>query len=257
MGSVIRRESVPSPRLFTFQDVEAEAKAILARARAHAQQVIAEGQRRAAAAEEQVRQQAQRRYDEAHQQGLAEGRRAGREAAFQEARQEALAAAQGRIAELVRSLEAGLAEFERQKRSLLATAESGIIELALAVTRRVCKIEAGRSAAPAQANARALLERVQQHGDVELRFHPDDHALLQAAEGSWLEQVGGRTHVTISPDSSVDRGGCTLRCRDVRIDATIRTQLDRMAAVLCESPTTLSEMPDNDAPAPPAGGGTP
>lgn len=254
MGSVIRRESVPSPGLFTFPDMEAEAKAILARARAEARKLIAEGQRRAAAAEEHVRQQAQRRYDEAYQHGLAEGRRAGREAAFQEARQEALTAAQGRVAELIRSLEAGLAEFERHKRSLLATAESGLIELALAVARRVCKIESARSVVPAQANARALLERVQQHGDVELRFHPDDHALLETADAAWLEQSGGRAHVTILADPAVERGGCVLRCREVRIDATLRTQLDRLAAVLCEHPTTLAETPGDEGPTPAAEG---
>lgn len=257
MGSVIRRESVPSPGLFTFPDMEAEAKAILARARAEARKLLAEGQRRAAAAEEQVRQQAQRRYDEAYQLGLAEGRRAGREAAFQEARQEALAAAQARVAELIRALEAGLAEFERHKRSLLATAESGLIELALAVARRVCKTESARSAAPAQANARALLERVQQHGDVELRFHPDDHALLETADAAWLEQAGAKSHVTIAADPTVARGGCVLRCREVRIDATIRTQLDRIAAVLCEHPTSLAELPTDGGPAPAAGGNEP
>jgi len=233
---VIRRESVPNTPLFSFRDVEREAEQIRAAARAEAERLIAEGRRRAAALEQEVHQQAERQRRDAYQQALAAGREDGRRQAHAEARQAAAAAAQEEIKRLTAALQAALAEFDRQKRTLLAAAESGLIELSLAIARRVCKCLGASSVEPARANAQALLELVKHQADVVVHFHPQDHALIQATAADFIREVSALRHVTLCADPTVPRGGCVLHSRDGRIDATLETQLDRIAAAICPAP---------------------
>jgi flagellar assembly protein FliH len=233
MSSVIRREDGPTSGRFTFHDLEKQARTLLTAAEQQARRIIgdAEGKAQALAAARQ---------EEGFERGLAEGRRRGQEQiqreAQQAARQAAVEAAQAHVAQLAASLAAGLADFETRKRGLLAAAEAGLLELALAVARRVCKLEVARSAEPARANARALLEMVQHDQDLALHVHPDEHNLLADVAGELLRQAGQLRHVQIIADPAVARGGCVLHTRHGTLNAAIDGQLDRVAEALCGDP---------------------
>jgi flagellar assembly protein FliH len=226
MGGVIRREHVAATAGFAFQDVEREAGEMLARARAQAERLLAD-------AEQRARESAEIHKRAAHQQGLDEGRQAGLKEVRKEARQAAVDAARKELTRLTHALGAGLAEYERNRRSLIALAETGLIELALAIARRVCKIEIAVSGEPVRANARALLELVQHHEDVELRLNPAEAELLADLADEFTNQTAALGHVTITADPAVARGDCSLRTRAGTIDASIAGQLDRIAAALC------------------------
>ena len=226
MGGVIRREHVAATAAFSFQDVEREAGEMLARARAQAERLLADAETRA-------RQTAEVHLRDAWAQGLAAGRQAGLEEVRKEARQAAVDAARAELTRLTHALGAGLAEYERNRRSLIALAETGLIELALAIARRVCKIQVATSDEPVRANARALLELVQHHEDVELRLNPADAELLADLADEFTKHTAALGHVTITADPAVARGDCCLRTRAGTIDASITGQLDRIAAALC------------------------
>jgi flagellar assembly protein FliH len=235
MGGVIRRESVSTAPAFSFCDVEREAAEIVTRARAEADRLITDARQGTAEAEAQVRQQREARAREGYERGLAEGRQAGLEQIKNEARQAAMQAAQDELTRLTHTLAAGLADYERNRRGLVALAESGLIELSVAIARRVCKTLAGCSTESARANARALLEQVKHYDDLELHVHPDEHALLSDVTADFTQQIAGLEHVTVVGDPAVERGGCVLRTRDGTIDASITAQIDRVAAAICES----------------------
>jgi flagellar assembly protein FliH len=241
MGGVIRREHVVATAAFAFQDVEREAGEMLARARAQAEHLLAD-------AEQRARESAEVRKRVAHQQGLDEGRQAGLTEIRKEARQAAVDAARAELTRLTHALSAGLAEYERNRRSLIALAETGLIELALAIARRVCKIEVAASGAPVRANARALLELVQHHEDVELRLNPAEVELLADLADEFTKQTTALGHVTITADPAVARGDCRLSTRAGTIDASIAGQLDRIAAALCTPDHSPSPAPAELAP---------
>ncbi|MBP7744975.1 MAG: hypothetical protein KA383_02510 [Phycisphaerae bacterium] len=228
MGGVIRRENVPAASAFSFQDVESEAERILARARAHAARVLQEADVRSA-------ELARQRQRAGYEQGLAEGRVVGLQQAKEEARAAALQTAQAELSHLTQALRAALDRVEADKRRLLAQAESGLIELAVAIARRVCKTLTERSAAPALANARAVLELVQHHDDAVLRVNPADYELLREVASPTAGHIAGLEHVTVTPEPDVARGGCRLETRAAEIDASIVGQLDRVAAAICAS----------------------
>ena len=225
MAGIIKREDTAAARHFSFADLEAEARHLLDNARREAQAVVRRAEQQAA-----VRVAAQRQA--AHEEGLRAGRTAGLEASaavHEEYRAQFDAA--------LATLTTGLREFEQHKRHLLAQAERGLITLALAVARRVCKTLPERSAAAAIANVRGVLELTGNQGDLELRVNPAELATLTDWTQAFVAECGRLTHVNLVADETVARGGCVLRGREVTIDATIEGQLDRVAAALLDADT--------------------
>ena len=225
MAGIIRRQTFRSQPAFSFEDLDGQRRAILAAAHAQARQIIAD-------AERQARQRAAAIVAAARPQGLAEGRQAGLEQARREAAETAVQEARAELTRLGAALSSALEQFNESKRCLLARAESGLLELALAIARRVCRHEVGRSSETARANARALLEMVQHEADLELHLHPRDCETLRAALPELLGAIGRTPHVTLVPDQAVEQGGCVLHTRHGTIDARLETQLDRIAAAL-------------------------
>jgi flagellar assembly protein FliH len=225
VAGVLRREKLASTPTFSFEDLEGKARAALDQARQQAGRIVAraeeEGRRRAAELENDAR---ARGLEDGRRQGLAQARAEAAEAALREARDD--------LAQLAQALASGLDSFEESKRQLLAAAECGLLELALAVARRVCKHDAGASSAAARANARAVLEMVKHEGDLELHLSPADYEALQQSVPELLASAGRRAHVELVADGEVARGGCVLHAREGTVDATLETQLERVADAL-------------------------
>jgi flagellar assembly protein FliH len=211
--------------LFSFADLEREAREIMARAQSQANRLLSD-------AEADAQRIALKRHAEGYQRGLTEGRRRGLEEVRREARQTALQAAQAELNDLARALGTGLAEYERQRHSLIAQAESALIELAVAIARRACKIQVTASVEPVRANIQALLKMVAPRADCELRVSPADHERLTQVMPELLQRTAEFTHVTLKPDPAVAAGGCILQARGGVLDASVDGQLDRIAAAI-------------------------
>lgn len=229
MAGVLRHEKFCSSPAFSFEDLERQARSLLDQARAQARRILAEAE-----------QQARRRATQLEQEAAPRGREKGRREAFEQAREEAARVtreeARQDCAKLSQALTAGLAAFDQNKRRLLAMAESGVLELALAIARRVCKHDVGASSDAARANATALLEMVKHESDLALHLNPADHETLRTAVPELLASANRLGHVELVSDPAVERGGCLLQSRHGTIDATLETQLDRVAAALVRLP---------------------
>ena len=228
MPGVIRRDIPLQTRVLSLDSIEQRAAEITRAAERRAQEMAQESRRAATAAFESEQQRG-------FQQGLEEGRAAGQE----EMRAAAVAAAT-RLREeakrdldhLIASLEAAIGQIESERRTLLAEAESGLLEVAVAIGRRVCALATRESSAPALPLVRELLSGLRNRVDVELHINPAERDLLEAAASELLAVVGRTNHVTMLADPDVPRGGAVLVSREGTIDATIETQLDRIAAAL-------------------------
>lgn len=230
---VIRREQAGAAPLFSFRDVEREAAEIIAAGRRHAEALVAAAHQKVREAEQRVEDIEEAHRKEGYEDGFAEGQRIGIEQAKREAREASLAAAQAEVSQLTQALSAGLHDYDAKKHTIIAQAESGLISLAVAIARRVCKSLAEQSIAPAIANAGALLELVRHHADVELHFHPREYELMEEVATELPNEVARLRHITIKPDPTVPRGGCRLHAPHGTIDAAIEAQVDRIAQVIC------------------------
>jgi flagellar assembly protein FliH len=222
---VIRRETYCSRPPFSFGDIERQARLVLDRADQQGREILRKARARGREDAEQARQ-------EGYQAGLAEGRQDGLRQARAEAYQAALQEARQRLDQLAQALAAGLSEFESGKRRLTGLAEAGLIELALAIARRVCKLAVEISPEVARANARFLLESVQHDGDLELRVSPTEYETLRDVAAKVLQHAERLEHVEVRADPTVEPGGCLLTTRTGLIDASIETQVQRIAEAI-------------------------
>lgn len=236
---VIRREDLAPAAAFSFADLQNEARHIVEGARAQARALIAAAQGNA----NKIRTTAEAAGREA---GLAAGRKDGYAAARREADAQALAEAQGELQQLGQALSQALQAFEAQRQHLLARAEAGLIELALAIAKRVCKHVAEHDASVARANARALVEIVREQRGATLHLHPADHETLSAILPEDAKQLNALLSVALTADPQVDRGGCVLRTEVGVLDARIATQIDRVAAALCGDRSVLHVLQEAD-----------
>lgn len=229
MAGVIRADRSPTPERFSFHDVERTAQQIIERAERQAAEILAAAQRAADAA-------AAREHTRGYEAGFQEGRETGRVQALAEGREAALRESREALARLERGLATALGAFEVEKRRLLSQAEAGLIELAVAIARRVCRRAAALHADVAVETARRVLDLARHEHDLELLLSPGEYAAVQNALPELLHDLGSSAHVRLRADEGVHPGGCILRGRNGTIDATLETQLERIAEAILPSP---------------------
>jgi len=234
MGSIIQREQLTGAAPFSFADLERQGRELVAQATARARQIIADAEaaarRRAAEIEQAARTTG---FEQGWRAAQEKVEREVRQAALEEGRRVAAETARENVARLTEALTALVTEFEQRKHSLVASAEAGLIHLAVAIARRVCKMQIEASAEAVRGNARALVDMVQHVADVELHLNPAEYELLCDLAGATVQRLTSGTHVTLVADADVPRGGCVLRTRALVIDASIEQQLQRIAAAIC------------------------
>lgn len=156
--------------------------------------------------------------------GVAEGERRYREQdGARAARQHAL------LANVIRQLEQAVA-------TLSDTVEPQIIEVALAIARKIVRELAEEKreviVTLAQEAIMRAKDRGRLQGPVRVRVHPDDAPILEEVKGKLAQEVEGTDLVTVVPDPSITRGGCRVETNVRLVDATLEGQLARLGAVL-------------------------
>jgi flagellar assembly protein FliH len=207
---------------FNLNDYQAQADAMLAKARAEAN-ALAERIRKAA--EVRAAELFEKRRREGLETGLAEGREKGRA--------EALAAATDRFdkrhASVVSSMQAAIESIDAHRREWLSAVHRDAVELALEIAQRVVKRVGAIERETAVANLRELIERVVHGRDLTIHVHPDDAATIRQFAASLDAASGDWRHARIVEDATVDAGGCRVDTDGGALDARLMTQLDRIA----------------------------
>ncbi|TWT45439.1 flagellar assembly protein H [Phycisphaerae bacterium RAS1] len=225
MAGILRHGTYKAASAFSFESVESQADRIVADARVRAARLLEEAAERARA---EFAAQRERLFA----QGVADGRAAGIEQIHQEARQAVFGEMRASVAQLAATLQTLIQSIEQRKHRLLAEAETGLIELALEIARRVCKSSALQSTDAAVENVRCALGLVRHAADVEVLLCPEEHALLAEFAPEFAAGVQRLQHVRFGVSPEATRGGCIVRTIDGEIDATFETQLQRLADLL-------------------------
>jgi len=153
--------------------------------------------------------------EEAYQRGLKDGNAAG------EASGKAIAEAKAehRLQEIESSTRSRLDAVERALDQVFLDWESRILELSLAIARRIvgqaCEVP-GEAAVHV---SRMALRKLGSEARVVVRCHPADVTVLEREKELWGSHGGRR--VVLEPDESVGRGGIVLETDTGTIDARI------------------------------------
>jgi len=228
MATVLKAEQaaagVHRPRVLNLYDIAAQADRIVAEARAEADRILAEARQQA----EQVRREA---IEQGRREGYEQGAKEGRTAACEQARQE-FAAQQ---ASLIQALQSAIDQFEQQKRRLLSAAHHDLIELAVAIAARIVKRIGQLDREVVVENLREVIDRVGARNDLVVKISPQDEQAARRFFEQLVKTHEQCRHVRIVADETVSPGGCVVCTSQGRIDATIETQLDRLAEELLGS----------------------
>jgi flagellar assembly protein FliH len=154
---------------------------------------------------------------EAFTSGYAQGERAGQEAGA--ARAEAM----------LRRLAQTLEELTSLRESLIRQTEQQMVELAMAIARRILRRETTLDGDLIVAMARVALERLGESGAATIRLNPEDYAQTRQRQGD--DEWAGRK-VQIVPDPTVARGGCQVESEFGFVDAGVEAQFDEVMRAL-------------------------
>jgi flagellar assembly protein FliH len=153
---------------------------------------------------------------EAFAKGYEQGERAGAEAGAK------------RAEAMLRRLADTIQELADVRRAMIRETERQMVQLALAIARRVVRREVSIDSELTLTMARVALERLGDSTAVTIRLHPDDFEATCRQRGALL----AGSHVTVTPDAAVSRGGCLVQSDFGYVDASVDAQFQELARAL-------------------------
>jgi flagellar assembly protein FliH len=144
---------------------------------------------------------------------------------------------------MVRRLGETLEELASLRQTLLRQSERQLVQLALALARRIVRREIASDEELLTALARVALDRLGDAGQATIRLHPDDFGRV-AARGA---EQWAASHVTVVADPGVSRGGCLVESPFGFVDATIDAQFQELARALFDGESSIGETLGSDA----------
>jgi flagellar assembly protein FliH len=148
--------------------------------------------------------------------GYAQGERAGMEAGNK------------RAEAMLRRLAATLEELAALRQTMIRQTEQQMVELSLAIARRILRREVMLDGDLILAMARVALDRLGEAASTTIRLNPEDCALTLQRHGD--NSLGSR--VRIVADAAVSRGGCLVESEFGFIDAAVEAQFDQVMRAL-------------------------
>lgn len=226
---LIKADNVPASSVaFSMADIEQHARGILARAKAQADQLLADAKALAEKTKASAAVQGKAI-------GIEQGRKEGREQAMTEARNQALSEQKAKLIETVGVLTRTAKELDARLQSIQQEARTELLPLALAIARRVAHLTAQRDASVVQANVQEAVRLVMSKASIRIALHPSQKAAVEALLPHLKLQWPTMQQVELVEDPTLATGGCRVFSAGGVIDADLETQISRIACELaCE-----------------------
>jgi flagellar assembly protein FliH len=167
-----------------------------------------------------AREQAEAIAANAREQGFAAGYAAG------------VAQAEHASAALLAQADAAAREVTRHRDEALAASERELVELALGIAEKVLQKSFEVEPDRVVDVLRGALRKTFVRDGLTVLCHPDDLTRLRASGPELQATLGGLQDLELLADRRINPGGVVVRTPTGDIDATIASQLDRLAAVL-------------------------
>jgi len=130
------------------------------------------------------------------------------------------------------ALRAAIAELNNSKQIWLARWERQVVDLAVAIAGRVCRIELQKQPEITICLVREALELAAGTGGIRVLLNPEDHAALSNQVRNLVDELARLAPAEVIADQSISRGGCRVETPKGAIDQQFETQLARIAEEL-------------------------
>ena len=121
---------------------------------------------------------------------------------------------------------------EQEYSRIVQEAEPQIIELVLAICRKIIVEEVGERPSAVLAVVREALQRVRDQKQIVIHVSPDDYDFILAARRELQSVIGAEQSLSITADPVLNKGGCLIETSFGTVEAGIDTQLDSIRKVL-------------------------
>lgn len=214
---------------------------------AHAQRVLTEAHDRAAAAVDEAEHRAAHMIANAdqkgHGQGFERGHSEGREQGTREGREQALRETRVEALELVRRWTAALEDWEARRDQLFDEAREDVLRFAFALAERVVHRLVRIDPAVVRDQVHDAFKHLGRPSSLQVSVHPQDRALVEQVLPEIVGGLGAAVHAQLHDDPTIDRGGCVIATAGGYVDASLATQLDRLAEALLRDGRLIERPP--------------
>ena len=146
------------------------------------------------------------------------------ESGFQEGRESAFESQTVQVESAVKSLNQAATDILNLRQEIYRTVEHEVVELALAIARKVVCQEIKINPDVVICVAREALSQVDAPGKIKIRLNPADLEFINATQGQISELVHQMDNVALETEASIARGGCVIETNQGDIDARIEKQ---------------------------------
>lgn len=223
-------DAIKSAVVLDLGDLMRQGEVLKAAARAEVDRILVEGR-------EERRRVVEGAAEEGRREGLARGFEEGRAKGAEEGRAALLAEYRPRLEGLEKGWTEALAEFQARREELLTQARADVLALAARVAEMVTQRAVELNGGAAEAQLTAVLALVAGGSKLVIRVNPREKRTF----GEALRELAGRfeaaEHAEVVPDESLSPGSCVVATpAGGEIDASIRTQLERIVGAIVSRP---------------------
>ncbi|HMM21557.1 MAG TPA: flagellar assembly protein FliH [Selenomonadales bacterium] len=214
-------EIAVSPAEEALQEALAKAEEIVARAQDEAADIIRETSEEAERLKADAREEG---FQQGHQDGFNQGKEEGRQEGFSEVA--------STLEEAVGRAERLMALAQEEAAAMLTSAERQMVELSVAVARKILSREIEENPMAVLPIVQAALNRVRDQEQVSLRVNPEDYEVVLQARRELQSLLKRESKLTIQADTNLKNGDCVIETPYGAIDARIDTQLELIKTAL-------------------------
>lgn len=161
------------------------------------------------------------REEQAYQKGLVEGKGQG----LIEGEQKGFELATRKIEPLITSIQQALIKLSDIRVEIYQQIETEVVELALAIARKVICREVSTDKETVVCVAREALSKVDDPGNIKIKMNPADLQFVNETKYQLSDLMADVNNVTLEAEENIQSGGCVIETDLGEIDARIEKQL--------------------------------
>lgn len=212
---------------FNYDDLVERCDLYLNSIREQARQMLVDAHEQAEVLKKQA-------HEQAYQKGYAEGLAKAEQDVDSRVQTQAKTILDAQMGTLVPASQALAEELQRAHQECLLHWQQSVVEMAVGISEKILHRKLERHPEYSLDTIRKVLQLTIGETAVLIKMHPADLELMEDGLAEVLERLRSTGRVELIPDTAMSRGGCVVTTSQGRIDASIETQLKRIAEELID-----------------------
>jgi len=130
----------------------------------------------------------------------------------------------------LKSMTGLILEVSKLKKTILEHAEEQILQLSLAIAKKVLRLEVTTNRDVIQGVLKEAIKNIVDRESMKIRIHPQDFRYMMEIKSDFLQNFDGIKNLVFEEDSSIGQGGALIETMYGEVDARLDQQYDELKA---------------------------